>query len=166
MAKALNRHLENNSLYSDKQHGYRRKRSTATALIQLQQLRQFCSFWYSHTFNSPGETQTLWGWWRSDQLVQLIPQGQISVLWAWREEINNHQDSSRSVPGERARAIIVYPVYKLHSGSWRWSLPALPLCRWHKCKNHINWKQCSKPSQNSTESSRDADLHERSSLEV
>ena len=37
MAKALNRHLENNSLYSDKQHGYRRKRSTATALIQLQE---------------------------------------------------------------------------------------------------------------------------------
>ena len=37
MARALNRHLENNLLYSDKQHGYRQKRSTATALIQLQE---------------------------------------------------------------------------------------------------------------------------------
>ena len=37
MARALNRYLENNLLYSDKQHGYRQKRSTATALIQLQE---------------------------------------------------------------------------------------------------------------------------------
>ena len=37
MARALNRHLENNLLYSDKQHGYRQKRSTVTALIQLQE---------------------------------------------------------------------------------------------------------------------------------
>ena len=37
MARALNKHLESNKLYSDKQHGYRRNRSTATALIQLQE---------------------------------------------------------------------------------------------------------------------------------
>ena len=36
MAEKLNKHLENNLLYSDKQHGYRRRRSTATALLQLQ----------------------------------------------------------------------------------------------------------------------------------
>ena len=33
----LNKHLEENRLWSDKQHGYRRNRSTATALLQLQE---------------------------------------------------------------------------------------------------------------------------------
>ena len=33
----LNHHLESWRLYSDKQHGYRRKRSTATCLLQLQE---------------------------------------------------------------------------------------------------------------------------------
>ena len=37
MARALNKHLEKNKLYSDIQHGYRQNRSTATALIQLQE---------------------------------------------------------------------------------------------------------------------------------
>ena len=37
MSEHLNKHLESNLLYSDKQHGYRARRSTATALIQLQE---------------------------------------------------------------------------------------------------------------------------------
>ena len=37
VSRWLNSHMENNSLWSDRQHGYRRHRSTATALIQLQE---------------------------------------------------------------------------------------------------------------------------------
>ena len=37
VAEMLNKHLEDNLLFSDKQHGYRRRRSTATALLQLQE---------------------------------------------------------------------------------------------------------------------------------
>ena len=33
----LNRHLEVNNLWSNKQHGYRKFRSTSTALVQLQE---------------------------------------------------------------------------------------------------------------------------------
>ena len=37
VSEKLNNHLESNLLYSDKQHGYRARRSTATALLQLQE---------------------------------------------------------------------------------------------------------------------------------
>ena len=37
VSKWLNKHLEKNGLWSDKQHGYRRHRTTATALLQLQE---------------------------------------------------------------------------------------------------------------------------------
>ena len=37
VSKWLNNHMEYNNLWSDRQHGYRRHRSTATALIQLQE---------------------------------------------------------------------------------------------------------------------------------
>ena len=37
VSKWLNNHMEFNKLWSDRQHGYRRHRSTATALLQLQE---------------------------------------------------------------------------------------------------------------------------------
>ena len=37
VSRWLNRHMETNGLWSDKQHGYRSNRSTATALVQLQE---------------------------------------------------------------------------------------------------------------------------------
>ena len=37
VSRWLNQHMEKNRLWSDRQHGYREKRSTATALLQLQE---------------------------------------------------------------------------------------------------------------------------------
>ena len=37
ISKWMNNHMETNKLWSDRQHGYRQKRSTSTALLQLQE---------------------------------------------------------------------------------------------------------------------------------